>query len=62
MPLYEYKCSVNEAHPFMSVTRSITENDPGYNCVECESEMTRHFTPFTIQFKGNGFYKTDNAK
>jgi predicted nucleic acid-binding Zn ribbon protein len=46
----------------MSVSRSITDIDPGYTCVECESEMTRHFTPFGIQFKGNGFYKTDNPK
>jgi predicted nucleic acid-binding Zn ribbon protein len=46
----------------MSVNRSISEDDPGYTCVECEADMTRHFTPFGIQFKGNGFYKTDNPK
>ena len=62
MPVYEYKCSYDEAHALMSVNRSITDNDPGYTCVECESDMIRHFTPFVIQFKGNGFYKTDNPK
>jgi putative FmdB family regulatory protein len=62
MPVYEYKCSYDDAHSIMSVNRSITENDPGYECVECKSEMIRHFTPFGIQFKGNGFYKTDNTK
>jgi predicted nucleic acid-binding Zn ribbon protein len=24
--------------------------------------MARNFTPFGIQFKGNGFYKTDNRR
>ena len=62
MPLYEYKCSLSEAHPLMSIERSIIDNDPGYECEECKSEMIRHFTPFGIQFKGSGFYKTDNAK
>jgi predicted nucleic acid-binding Zn ribbon protein len=36
------------------------DEDPGYTCVECDSQMTRTFTPFGIQFKGTGFYKTDN--
>ena len=62
MPAYEYRCSYDEAHPLMSVHRSISDNDPGYKCVECDSDMVRHFTSFGIQFKGNGFYKTDNPK
>jgi putative FmdB family regulatory protein len=62
MPVYEYKCSYDDAHALMSVNRSILENDPGYYCEECNAEMTRHFSPFGIQFKGNGFYKTDNPK
>ena len=62
MPIYEYKCSYDEAHPLMSVNRSITDSDPGYTCVECEANMVRHFSSFGIQFKGNGFYKTDNPK
>ena len=55
MPVYEYKCSYDEAHATMSIHRSIKDDDPGYTCVECESDMIRHFTPFGIQFKGNGF-------
>jgi putative FmdB family regulatory protein len=62
MPVYEYKCQDSDSHPLLSITRSISENDPGYVCEECKSEMVRHFTPFGIQFKGNGFYKTDNPK
>jgi putative FmdB family regulatory protein len=62
MPVYEYKCSEDDAHATLSVTRSISENDPGYTCEECNAAMTRFFTSFGIQFKGNGFYKTDNPK
>jgi putative FmdB family regulatory protein len=62
MPVYEYKCGYDDSHAIFSVTRSISENDPGYVCEECESQMVRFFTPFGIQFKGNGFYKTDNPK
>ena len=62
MPVYEYKCSEDEAHPLMSISRSISDDDPGYTCVQCDSTMIRFFTPFGIQFKGNGFYKTDNPK
>jgi len=38
MPVYEYKCSYDDAHATMSVHRSIKDEDPGYTCVECESE------------------------
>lgn len=62
MPVYEYKCTEDDAHAILSVTRSMMENDPGYTCEECEAKMTRFFTPFGIQFKGTGFYKTDNGK
>jgi predicted nucleic acid-binding Zn ribbon protein len=62
VPVYEYKCSQDDAHATLAVTRSISEDDPGYICEECEAGMIRHFTPFGIQFKGNGFYKTDNIK
>jgi putative FmdB family regulatory protein len=62
MPVYEYKCNEDDSHATLSITRSIAENDPGYICEECEAQMVRFFTPFGIQFKGNGFYKTDNPK
>lgn len=62
MPVYEYKCIEDDSHATLSITRSIVDNDPGYFCEECNSQMIRTFTPFGIQFKGNGFYKTDNPK
>jgi putative FmdB family regulatory protein len=62
MAVYEYKCKLDDSHKKLEVTRSIADADPGYRCEECGSEMTRFFTPFGIQFKGSGFYKTDNQK
>jgi putative FmdB family regulatory protein len=62
VPVYEYKCSIDDSHAKLSVTRSISEADPGYSCEECDSTMVRNFSSFGIQFKGNGFYKTDNPK
>jgi len=52
----------DDSHAVLQVTRSI--NDPGteYDCAECGAEAIRSFSPFSINFKGNGFYKTDNAK
>jgi predicted nucleic acid-binding Zn ribbon protein len=31
-------------------------------CDKCGAAMVKQFGTFGIQFKGNGFYKTDNAK
>jgi len=44
------------------VTMSISDYTPTQNCNECGSAMSRHYTPAGIQFKGNGFYKTDNPR
>ena len=60
MPVYEYRCVYDEAHAILEVHRGINDTEGAYTCVECESKMIRHFTPFGIQFKGSGFYKTDN--
>jgi putative FmdB family regulatory protein len=62
MPVYEYRCADDEAHAILEINRGINDLEDQYSCIECESKMVRHFTPFGIQFKGNGFYKTDNPK
>ena len=62
MPVYEYRCADDEAHAILEVNRGINDPEENYTCVQCKSKMIRHFTPFGIQFKGNGFYKTDNPK
>lgn len=62
MPVYEYKCSTNNEHNVFEVERSIMDPESMQTCPECDSNAVRHFTPFGIQFKGTGFYKTDNPK
>lgn len=62
MPVYEYRCIDNEQHPIVEVTRGIMDTESIYKCNACQALMIRHFTPFGIQFKGSGFYKTDNPK
>jgi putative FmdB family regulatory protein len=61
MPYYEYKC---ECSPEDIVTkeRSINSVEPSYLCNKCGEKLQRHYGTFGIQFKGNGFYKTDNAR
>lgn len=60
MPVYEYKCECSE--DIIPFTRGITEEEPQYLCDKCQKVLTRHYGSFGIQFKGNGFYKTDNPK
>jgi putative FmdB family regulatory protein len=61
MPIYVYRCVDEEDHPILEVTRSINDQEGSYKCEECSSTMVRYYTPFGIQFKGSGFYKTDNG-
>lgn len=60
MPVYEYKCECSE--DIATFTRNIKDEEPTYPCNLCGSPMIRHYSPFGIQFKGSGFYKTDNRK
>jgi predicted nucleic acid-binding Zn ribbon protein len=41
---------------------TIKDYQPNQVCDDCGKDMQRHYTPTGIQFKGNGFYKTDNPK
>jgi putative FmdB family regulatory protein len=61
MPVYEYKCECSPEN-IVSKERSISSAEPNYLCTSCNKKLQRHFTPFGIKFKGNGFYKTDNPK
>ena len=61
MPIYEYKCECSIDN-IVSKERSILDVEPTYLCSACGSKMQRHYGSFGIQFKGNGFYKTDNPK
>lgn len=58
MAVYEYKCaSCNES---ITITRGISESDPGYECESCKLPLTRIYSnSIGITFKGSGFYRTD---
>ena len=57
MPIYEYickKCNISK-----QISRSFSENDPGYYCDTCNSKLLRVYSNVGVAFKGNGFYSTD---
>jgi len=56
VPKYEYACI--ECDKAYEKERSIHEEAPNYRCDICGYSLQRVFTPFGIQFKGGGFYKT----
>ena len=59
MPLYDYKCRVCDR--IQEVKKQFGDTSPE-KCGRCENEMTRQFSVPAIQFKGSGFYSTDNRK
>ena len=61
MPVYEYKCECSP-EKIVSKERSIKDIEPYYLCNACGLRMQRHFGQVGVQFKGTGFYKTDNPK
>lgn len=61
MPIYEYRCECSPSK-VVSKERAIRDDEPKYNCDTCGMILKRHYGSFGIQFKGTGFYKTDNSK
>jgi len=60
MPTYEYMCeSCNKEY---TKIRGITEEDPGYSCDICNSNIKRIYSVPGAVFNGDGFYSTDNRK
>lgn len=59
MPRYDFKCG--ECNLVEERTKSFYD-DAAEICNNCNAEMTRQFSMPAIQFKGNGFYSTDNRK
>jgi putative FmdB family regulatory protein len=60
MPVYEYNCV--ECEEKLEVTRSFNDPEIIPPCQSCGYSMVRVYTPAGIQFKGSGFYKTDNGR
>ena len=60
MPVYDYKCIICDY--VKEINKSINDAAVSETCEKCGAEMIKQFGTFGIQFKGSGFYKTDNAK
>ena len=60
MPRYEYACI--ECDFGMEVTKSFEQSDSIEVCEKCGNQMNKVYGTIGVQFKGNGFYKTDNPK
>jgi len=60
MPTYEYSCANCETSE--EVTRKFDDPELIPHCPKCGYSMIRTYGSFGIQFKGSGFYKTDNPK
>lgn len=60
MPTYEYKCEFCER--VTESQRPIDDRDAFTECRECGNQMHRVVSQVGVQFKGSGFYKTDNQK
>jgi len=60
MPRYEYACM--ECDFGMEVTKSFEQSDSIQICERCGNQMIKVYGTIGVQFKGTGFYKTDNPK
>jgi putative FmdB family regulatory protein len=58
MPIYEYKCM--DCNSNVEVSRGFNDPDVAPMCTNCHGTMQRHYGSVGVQFKGSGFYKTDN--
>jgi putative FmdB family regulatory protein len=59
MPTYEYACI--ECDQNLEITRGFNDSETLPPCPSCGYHMTRVYSSVGIQFKGSGFYKTDNG-
>lgn len=58
MPVYEYTCM--ECDEEVDITRGFYDEEAIPSCSN-EHRMVRSYTAPGVQFKGSGFYKTDNG-
>ena len=59
MPVYRYKCS--DCGYEFSQYQSF-DDKPITVCPKCGGKVHKVYSPASIQFKGNGFYRTDSSK
>ena len=58
MPVYEYECPKDSKR--LEIEFPITALPQNVMCPDCGTELNRVWSTPAIQFKGSGFYKTDN--
>lgn len=58
MPTYEYECPIDKER--LEIEFPITAIPQNVKCPKCDGDMARVWSAPAIQFKGGGFYKTDN--
>jgi len=58
MPTYEYECPVDKER--LEIEFPITAIPQNVKCLKCDGDMVRVWSAPAVQFKGSGFYKTDN--
>jgi putative FmdB family regulatory protein len=59
MPTYEYSCVTCDKSE--EITRGFNDPEVVPPCPSCGYNMARSYSAPGIQFKGSGFYKTDNG-
>ena len=59
MPNYEYSCI--ECDKTQEVQRGFQDIEVIPECPVCTYNMVRVYSSVGVQFKGSGFYKTDNG-
>lgn len=59
MPTYEYGCITCEKKK--EVARGFSDPEVIPQCPNCGYMMARVYSAVGVQFKGSGFYKTDNG-
>ena len=58
MATYEYECPGDGE--VITIERPISEPEGDYACGLCGAKLNRIWSTPAVQFKGSGFYKTDN--
>lgn len=59
MPTYEYACITCDKSE--EITRKFDDEEIIPPCPICGYKMARAYSAPGVQFKGSGFYKTDNG-
>ena len=59
MPVYDFNCK--ECNNIFELKVSLEDRD-STPCPNCDALMTRQISVPAVQFKGSGFYSTDNRK